>query len=261
MKSLVALAMLTVMAVSIAEAKPWTDQVDGPCGAKAFITPTVRGNPLNELGPFPLTADRDRDGKCEIRPKFDNSITDFVQRIVVGEPWISHLAGAAFDRSGSQVEFIPMGDFLFDAVGVNVPVHLPDFIADTNGDGVRGSDGDELFVAVDVAQYLSAPPPFAFRTSPFGALFDIVAGVSPELPGYLFSTAAIPFDASSGFGLPAADALTGVVEIIGEHELAAIPEPYTFGICAAGLLALLMRRVLPFSVGSTQHRAANARSQ
>ena len=233
-----------------ADAKPWSDQVDGPCGSKVFITPTVNGRPLNELGPLRLIRDRDGDGLCDIAPKFDNTITDFTQRIVVGEPWISHLSGAAFDLSSGTAVFIPMGDFLFDNVGNNIPLHLPDFIADTSGDGMIG-DGDELFVAVDLVKYLASPPTFAFTTSPFGSTFDIMNGISPDLPGYLFSKAPISIDPNLGFVISnPADAWTGTTEIIGEHEVTAmVPESTsTLSLLALGTLgaaSTLKRKLKP----------------
>jgi hypothetical protein len=101
------------------------------------------------------------------------------------------------------------------------------------------SNGGDLFVFVDLTQWLSAPS--SFLPTP-GEMFSIVSGTSSLLPGFLFSTSTIDF--VPGTGLVTASPLNG------ENVFArafidgqAVPEPSTLAFLSIGVLIVLSYRL------------------
>jgi len=92
------------------------------------------------------------------------------------------------------------------------------------------SASSEIYMGVDLTTWLhadSAPAP--------GQLVPIVNGASDLLPGYVFSTAPVTFDPSSGW--TTSTPFTGLLTVGGSYNVDVIPEPAT---ALPALLALLM---------------------
>jgi hypothetical protein len=122
---------------------------------------------------------------------------------------------------------------LASKVGLETAVPIPDLFADTNGDGVLGTD-DILYSVVDLNVYLLSIPTFTL-----GQAFDIVAGLVAELPGMQFSSTPFSFDPATGAFNGTPVTIPGFADAL--HDPEAVPEPSTWSLLAAGftLLAFL----------------------
>jgi hypothetical protein len=99
--------------------------------------------------------------------------------------------------------------------------------------------GADLFAAVDLVQWLSLASPADLVST-----FSITQGTNAALPGYLFSTSPIGFDAAVGF--TTSTPFTGDVHVAGLVD-GRIPEPSTMmllGTGGVGVLAYASRRLL-----------------
>jgi len=90
-----------------------------------------------------------------------------------------------------------------------------------------------LFAAVDLVEWLT----FSSSLTPEGPL-SINAGRSPLLPGYLFSTSPISFDAVNGY--LTSQPYTGEVRVVGMVDGTLVPEPSSLTLLAIGLLGWLV---------------------
>jgi hypothetical protein len=89
-----------------------------------------------------------------------------------------------------------------------------------------------LFAAVDLVQWLGS----SLSQTPADVV-SINAGRSQRLPGYLFSTSPISFDAINGYLTD--QPFTGDVRLVGTVDGTIVPEPSSFALLAIGLLAWL----------------------
>jgi hypothetical protein len=101
------------------------------------------------------------------------------------------------------------------------------------------SSGGDLFVYVDLTQWLSAPS--SFLPTP-GEVFSIIGGTSSLLPGFLFSTSTIDF--VPGTGLVTASPLNGEnVFARAVIDGQTVPEPSTLAFLSIGVLLVLGYRL------------------
>lgn len=127
-------------------------------------------------------------------------------------------------------------DAIYDAVGANVAVRIPDLFADTNSDGKIGG-GDILYSLVDLADFLTNIPTFDFGDS-----FDIVNGTVDGLKGMYFSTTDFVFSptADNGFNWTP---YSGNAEVKADHELVTeVPESNGLTLFGLSLVALGLLR-------------------
>jgi hypothetical protein len=138
-------------------------------------------------------------------------------------------------------------DAIFESVGSNVMVRIPDLYADTNGDGVIDA-GDVLYSLVDLAEYLTAIPTFNFDDT-----FQIVNGRVDGLPGMYFSTTDFVLNyptTAEPDGLGNFTPYTGVGVVKTDHSLsAAVPEPSSIlsflALGTLGAASTLKRKLKP----------------
>ena len=104
-------------------------------------------------------------------------------------------------------------------------------------------DSGDLFVGIDLTQYLANPINFNF-----GDIFSFVNGVNPSLPGYLVGTSEIFVD--TNLGLTTLNPYTGAAPLTqGRDGSAIVPEPTsTLSLLALGTLgaaSTLKRKLKP----------------
>jgi hypothetical protein len=96
-----------------------------------------------------------------------------------------------------------------------------------------GAIPGELFAAVDLVEWLTFAP--SVTPEPILSISD---GRSALLPGYLFATGPITFDAASGF--LTSTPFTGDVRLVGMVDGTLVPEPSSLTLLAGGLLVCLL---------------------
>jgi len=97
------------------------------------------------------------------------------------------------------------------------------------------SSGGDLFVYVDLTQWLSAPSSFLPAS---GTSFSITGGTSSLLPGFLFSASTIDF--VPGTGLLTANPLNGENVLVRAFiDGATVPEPSTPALLGIGVLVMI----------------------
>jgi hypothetical protein len=97
---------------------------------------------------------------------------------------------------------------------------------------VNLSSAEDLFVAVDLNEWLAAAP-----TLEIGNTVTVTSGEARELPGFLVGTVDIGLDPLTGFHSPSL--FSGEVGVGGYYGLQVMPEPATVALLAMGGLALL----------------------
>lgn len=104
--------------------------------------------------------------------------------------------------------------------------------------------GGDLFVGIDLTQFLSFEPTFHQ-----GDMFNFVSGHSDLLPGVVVGTSPVTFDSATGEFTTAAPA-SGNFEVSGAIDGSAIgvPEPSTMMLLATGMAGLTLLRRLGFSL-------------
>ena len=110
----------------------------------------------------------------------------------------------------------------------------------------------DLFVGIDLNEWI--PQSLSFVD---GDLFDIVGGVSPELPGFIIGTSEVMFTSAAGF--TTTDPYTG--SAVASGALAGslidhIPEPKTSVLFLSGLILLLSVHRFLRSSADGRHGAA-----
>ena len=100
----------------------------------------------------------------------------------------------------------------------------------------RNDNTSDLFVAVDLTQWLSAGGSLPLST---GESFNISGGTNPSLPGFLFSTSPITFVPGTGFitANPLGGENVHVRAMI--DGVSFVPEPSTVPMFGAGLLIIM----------------------
>ena len=100
----------------------------------------------------------------------------------------------------------------------------------------RNDNTSDLFVAVDLTQWLSAGGSLPLST---GESFNISGGTNPSLPGFLFSTSPITFVPGTGFitANPLGGENVHVRAMI--DGVSVVPEPSTVPMFGAGLLVIM----------------------
>ena len=145
----------------------------------------------------------------------------------------SNFSVEALGHEDNQFVLVSVLTALADLLGINTPIGLAQFYADTNGDGMIGQ-ADQLFSLVDLAMFLDAPTPFTV-----GDAFVISNGTSPGIPGWLFSTNEITFDPAHGFVVSAAFSGTAVVGAV-STAAAVLPEPDMMPLLATAFALLVI---------------------
>jgi hypothetical protein len=97
-----------------------------------------------------------------------------------------------------------------------------------------------LYVAVNLTDWLSAPPSFM---PAIGDTFTISNGVSSALPGFIFSNSPIDFTHGSGFDDPAPYSGDAMVRAFIDGEESPVPEPSMLAVLSiAGAMLMRSRR-------------------
>jgi hypothetical protein len=98
--------------------------------------------------------------------------------------------------------------------------------------------GTPLYVAVNLTDWLSAPPSFM---PSIGDDFTITSGKDSALPGFMFSTSPIDFVSGMGFDDTTPYSGEAVVRAFIDGDVA-LPEPSTLGVLALGGLLTVIGR-------------------
>jgi PEP-CTERM motif-containing protein len=149
------------------------------------------------------------------------------------------LASYEITASGSPtthttLAFLGEVDGIFSELDLAAAIHLFVGLNEYLVPMLRNDSIPELFVAVDLVQWLSFPTPF----QPFD-VFDFVNGVSDSAPGFLVATSEITLGPA---GYQSANLATGQFFAAGIIDGRVVPEPGTWLLLAAGLAALLGAR-------------------
>ncbi len=165
--------------------------------------------------------------------------TDYTIRYTVGDPFFSDTTLAFVTGSPGNFEEADLGlmtDFFVGDAGFLVPELF-------DATSFAGSSLQDLFVAVDLTQWLSFFQPFSAGGPPI----HFSNGVNSALPGFLVArpmpdgTSPITFDPNVGYTAPDAFKFTGDVVIGGaiDGETVAVPAPGTLTLVGAVILGWL----------------------
>jgi hypothetical protein len=160
--------------------------------------------------------------------------------ITIGDPFFSDTTLSFITGSAGTFEEADLGlmtDFFVGAAGVFVPE-----LSDANSFG--GLSSQDLYVAVDLTEWLSFSDPFSVGGSPI----SVSAGTSSMLPGFLIATpmvdgsSPITFDPNFGYTVPNANRFTGNVIIGGTIDGHVVTEPGILALIAIGVAGIGFRR-------------------
>lgn len=228
----------------IPPAAPGSLQVFESFNNGTVVKPVTRasirqGNTIS-VGPIPpkLTGNEDR-----VYGTLSPTATDYRIRYTIGDPFFSDttLAFLATNEETGSLEQVDLGlmtEFFVGDEGFLVPL-----IYDT--DSLLGLSSQDLYVAVDLTQWLLLGEPFSVGDPPI----SVSGGRSAALPGFLVALPAadgsspIVFDPLEGFKV--ADPLllfNGQASIGGTIDGHRVPEPNALALVAAGLLLLAALR-------------------
>ncbi|MBL8703134.1 MAG: hypothetical protein JNK67_32415 [Alphaproteobacteria bacterium] len=152
--------------------------------------------------------------------------TDYRLRVTLGDPYFSDMTLAYVVGEPGSLAHGELG--VMNEAFTGGAEYLVPMIFDSLG-------VDDLYIAVDLVQWLSFPSAYDL-----GNMLSIVDGTSDLLPGFLFSTSPIGFDATSGF--TTSDPWTGTGVIFGEVDGHNVPVPAPMLLLLSTLPALLVLR-------------------
>ncbi|MEX2650344.1 MAG: hypothetical protein WD673_15145 [Alphaproteobacteria bacterium] len=179
-------------------------------------------------GPDQVIFNQKRPNGASNRGALPEGATDVKIRYTVGDPFFTETTFAFLVFADEGSESLSEGNLaLLNRFFTDGAEYLVPMLFDP-------SELTNLFVAVDLTQWLSQPSPISFA---IGDLFDIVGGVSPLLPGFLISTTPILFDAGLGFFSTDPVPVTMRVQVGGIIDGRNIPEPSR--VVLVGLLGVL----------------------
>lgn len=167
--------------------------------------------------------------------------TDYTVRYTIGDPFFSDTTLSFITGSAGSFQEEDLGlmtDFFVGDEGFFVPE-----LFDANS--FAGLSMQDLFVAVDLTQWLSFFDPFSVGSSPI----SISNGTSSQLPGFLIATpmadgsSPITFDPNVGYTVADPSRLfSGNVVIRGVIDGHVVPEPAILMLLIIGLAALGVSR-------------------
>jgi hypothetical protein len=165
--------------------------------------------------------------------------TDYTVRYTVGDPFFSDTTLAFVTGSPGSFEEGDLGLFTAFFTG-DTSFLVPELF---DAASMAGSSMQDLFVAVDLTQWLSFPQPF----SPGGPPIHFSNGITSGLPGFLVArpladgSSPITFDPTAGFTAPDAFKFTGDAVISGiiDGETVPAPAPGTLTLVGAASLGWL----------------------
>ena len=163
--------------------------------------------------------------------------TDYTIRYTIGDPFFSDTTLSFITGSAGSFEEEDLGlmtDFFVGDEGFFVPELF-------EANSFAGLSMQDLFVAVDLTQWLSFFDPFSVGSSPI----SISNGTSSQLPGFLIATpmadgsSPITFDPNVGYTVADPSRLfSGNVVIGGVIDGHVVPEPAILTLLIIGLAAL-----------------------
>jgi hypothetical protein len=173
------------------------------------------------VGPFFVKAGVHARFQDEIPPTLNNNpLADYVVD-VFGSPLTSTTLAFLGDVNGVLSELdLGLATALFTGPG---GILFPSLVTETQ----------DLFVAVDLTQWESASPSFAF-----GDLYTITDGTHPLLPGVLVSNT--PISLVPGLGFTSDSPYSGTVSVRGTID-GEVPGPSSVLLFVAGIVALIGR--------------------
>lgn len=223
-------------------------------GYPGTIPPNPNGGDRNSVKiriPQKATFTREGGGGSESLP-----VTDFHQKVThpsitnstsrgAPEGATNYLGGAAYRfLTPDHMRMSFLEDAIFELVGDDVRISIPDGFGDTNGDGVIG-DGDVIYSAVNLYEFAPARSSWSF-----GQFFDVVDGVCDLLPGMAFGTAPITFSVDAApfgsgrtviSGMDNPQPYTGSIRIDAAHTVS-VPAPSIALMLAPPILFTARRR-------------------
>jgi hypothetical protein len=203
----------------------------------AVATATIAAGKVAIVAPLPR---KFTGNETRIFGTLSPGATDYTIRYTVGDPFFSDTTLAFVTGSPGSFEEADLGlmtDFIAGDAGFLVPELF-------DAASMAGSSMQDLFVAVDLTQWLSFFQPFNAGGPPI----HFSNGVNSGLPGFLVArpmldgTSPITFDPNVGFTAPDAFRFTGDAAIGGtiDGEPVRAPAPGTLALVGAAILGWLV---------------------
>jgi hypothetical protein len=215
--------------------------------------------------PFPTDANDAHGGGWLVDEKYcDNVDRTEAARGAIGE--FTLIAGMDMGEPLNFNEDYPGSDWIieFPWLAVDVfafedgpppratPENLDDYLNSSLMSLVDGDYtylGDPLYIGIDLSEWygMGGANPAA------GAAFEVAGGAHADLPGYLFSTLPLTFNADSGWMVDLGDGYAGydpqvhgfTGKVVAFSELGnCVPEPATSCLLALGVAGILLRRTM-----------------